>query len=73
MKKEILLDVSELEAPEPLIKAVTALEKLQKDEVLVFVHRMNPAHLFNEIPSRGMHYEIIRDEPNYFKMKIWRD
>ena len=71
--KEKLLDVSLLEAPEPLIQAVRALEELGEDEVLVFVHRMNPRHLFNEIAARGMQYEIIKDEPNEFIMKIWRD
>ncbi len=71
--KEIVLDVSELEAPKPLVKAVIALEGLQKDEVLIFKHRMNPRHLFNEIAQRGMHYEILKDEPNDFMMKVWRD
>ena len=71
--QEKLLDVSELEAPEPLVQAVRALEELGEDEVLLFKHRMNPRHLFNEIAARGMHYEIIKDEPNEFIMKIWRD
>ncbi len=71
--QEKLLDVSELEAPEPLILAVRALEELKDDEVLLFKHRMNPRHLFNEIAVRGMRYEIIKDEPNDFLMKIWRE
>ena len=71
--QEKLLDVSELEAPEPLVLAVRALDELGEDEVLLFKHRMNPRHLFNEIAARGMHYEIIKDEPNDFLMKIWRD
>ncbi len=71
--QEKLLDVSELEAPEPLVLAVRALEELKEDEVLLFKHRMNPRHLFNEIAARGMRYEIIKDEPNDFLMKIWRD
>ena len=71
--QEKLLDVSLLEAPEPLIMAVRALEELKEDEVLVFKHRMNPRHLFNEIAARGMRYEIIKDEPNDFLMKIWRE
>ena len=71
--REIFLDVSELEAPQPLIQAVCALDKLQKDEVLVFHHRMNPKHLFVEIQKRGLHYSIIKDEENLFEMKIWRE
>ena len=69
--QEKLLDVSELEAPEPLIVAVRALDELGDDEVLIFKHRMNPRHLFNEIAARGMHYEIVRDEPNDFLMRIY--
>lgn len=71
--KEIVLDVSDLEAPKPLVKAVLALENLKEDEVLVFQHRMNPRHLFNEIAARGMRYEILKDTKNKFKMKIWRE
>ena len=68
---EKLLDVSELEAPEPLILAVRALEELKDDEVLLFKHRMNPRHLFSEIAARGMRYEIVKDEPNDFLMRIY--
>jgi len=68
--KEIILDVSDLEAPQPLIKAVVALEALKEDEVLVFRHRMNPKHLFNEIKARNLSYEITKELPNQFEMRI---
>jgi TusA-related sulfurtransferase len=71
--KEILLDVSNLEAPQPLIEAVMALNKLQDDEVLLFKHRMSPEHLFNEISARNFSYEIIKNEPNNFQMKIYKE
>ena len=71
--KEKLLDVSELEAPQPLVLAVSALDELKEGEVLLFKHRMNPHHLFGEIAIRDMRYEIVRNEPNDFLMKIWRD
>jgi len=69
--QEIVLDVSELEAPEPLVKGIIALDKLQKDQVLVFIHRLNPKHLFAEISQRDLAYEIIEDTPNNFKMKVY--
>ncbi len=71
--QEKLLDVSLLEAPEPLIQAVRVLDEVGEDEVLIFKHRMKPRHLFNEIAARGMRYEIIKDEPNDFLMRIWRE
>jgi len=70
--KEILLDVSDLEAPQPLIEAVRALDKLQENEVLIFQHRMSPKHLFHEIEIRNFTYEILKDEPNNFIMKIYK-
>ena len=70
--KEILLDVSELEAPQPLIEAAKALDKLKDDEILLFKHRMSPKHLFTEIEQRNLHYEIIKNEPNDFLMKIYK-
>jgi len=70
--KEILLDVSELEAPQPLIEAVMALDKLQENEVLIFQHRMSPQHLFHEIETRKLSYEILKDEENNFVMKIYK-
>ena len=70
--KTIVLDVSDLEAPQPLIAAAKALKELKKDEVLLFRHRMNPKHLFNEIKALKMDYRIVKDLPNEFEMKIWR-
>ncbi len=71
--KEIVLDVSELEAPQPLMEAVMALDKLQDDEILLFKHRMNPKHLFHEITARDFSYKIVEDEENNFVMKIFKE
>jgi uncharacterized protein (DUF2249 family) len=71
--KEVFLDVSKLEAPEPLIEATKALNNLQEGEVLLFQHRMNPKHLFTELKSRGLSYYIIEDKPNNFLMKIYKE
>jgi len=70
--KEILLDVSDLEAPQPLIKAVVAIDNLKDDEVLIFKHRINPKHLFLELKKRNLNYDILKDEDNNFKMRIYK-
>lgn len=70
--KEIVLDVSELEAPQPLILAIKTIRELQDDECLLFKHRMNPRHLFNELTTLQMDYIIIKDQPNEFEMKIFK-
>ncbi len=71
-KKEILLDVSELEAPYPLVEAVNALYALKDDEVLIFRHRMNPQMLFQNILSLGLQYEITKENENEFEMRIYK-
>ena len=71
-KKEIRLDVSELEPPQPLVLAVQAMQKLEEDESLLFIHRMYPCKLEEQIQKFGLCFEIIKDEENYFEMRIQR-
>lgn len=70
--KEIYLDVSELEPPQPLVLAVQAMQKLKEDETLVFVHRMYPCKLQEQIEALGLSFEIIKDQENFFEMRIFR-
>jgi TusA-related sulfurtransferase len=71
-KKEILLDVSDLEAPYPLVKAIEALNTLQDDEILIFRHRMNPQMLFQNIAALGLQFEITKEDENEFEMRIYK-
>jgi TusA-related sulfurtransferase len=66
LNKTITLDVSELEAPYPLITALEAVHNLKDDEILIFKHRMNPCKLFETIEKNNLKYEIIKDEENNF-------
>jgi TusA-related sulfurtransferase len=70
--KQIILDVSELEAPYPLIKASGAIKDLKDDEKLIFKHRMFPRKLQDVLEKFECKSEIIKDEENYFEMKITR-
>lgn len=70
--KEIVLDVSELEAPLPLQQGIAAMKALQEGEVLRFVHRMFPCKLQEHIDALGLHGEIVINEENHFEMKIFR-
>ena len=72
IKKEIILDVSELEAPYPLIEAINALNALNNDEILIFRHRMNPQILYQNIHTLELKYEIIKDIQNEFEMRIYK-
>ena len=68
--KEIILDVSELEAPLPLVKGVEAIQKLQTGESLLFIHRMFPCKLQEQIDKLGLKSEVLKDEENRFEMRI---
>ncbi len=70
--KETVLDVSELEAPLPLVKVTQAMQKLQDGEVLIFIHRMFPCKLHEQIDKLGLKSDIVKDEENYFEIKIYR-
>ena len=69
----IIVDVSELEAPLPLVKGVEAMKNLQEGESLIFIHRMFPCKLQEQVDKFGLKSEIIKNEENYFEMKIYRE
>jgi len=70
--KTITLDVSELEAPYPLMQGLDAVHNLKDDEILIFKHRMSPCKLFETIEKKSLKYEIIKDQENHFEMKIYK-
>mgnify|MGYP001029269202 CR=1 FL=1 len=70
--KSIILDVSDLEAPYPIMKALDAIQELKDGEILVFIHRMSPCKLFEAIERNNLKYTIIKDEENYFEMQIYK-
>jgi len=71
--KQIILDVSELEAPYPLIKASQAIKELKDDEELIFKHRMFPRKLQDVLEKFECKSKVLKDEENYFEMKITRN
>lgn len=72
LNKTITLDVSELEAPYPLMQGLEAIHNLKDNEILIFKHRMSPCKLFETIEKNSLKYEILRDEENHFEMKIYK-
>jgi TusA-related sulfurtransferase len=70
--KSIILDVSDLEAPYPIMKALDAIHDLKDGETLVFIHRMSPCKLFEAIERNSLKYTIVKDEENYFEMQIYK-
>lgn len=68
--KEILMDVSELEAPYPLYEILKKLNRLNKDEILIVKHRLYPQGLLPHLATFNHH--IIRHNQNHFEIKVWK-
>jgi TusA-related sulfurtransferase len=71
-KNEITLDVSELEAPYPLIELNKAIDTLQTNEILIFKHRMFPCKLPDVCKENDLVFEVIKEEENEFVARIER-
>jgi TusA-related sulfurtransferase len=69
-QREIILDVSELEPPHPLVLGSNAIKDLKDNEILIYKHRMFPCKLPDVIEKYNMKYEITKDKQNEFEMKI---
>lgn len=58
MPVEILLDVSELEPPEPLVQTLEAAEQLQPGQFIRMLHRREPCMLYDNLDDdRFTHYQ----------------
>ena len=68
---EQLLDVSELEAPEPLLQAVAALQTLPHGSYLRLRHRMKPCHLYAVLERDGLACDTRRGEAVACELFIW--
>ena len=72
MTVERHLDVSELEAPEPLVKGIAALESLNQGEWLHFYHRMKPCKLYAYMDSHGFDSKTCHGNKTECELFIWR-
>jgi hypothetical protein len=68
---ELILDVSELAAPEPLLRAVDALQALPRGDYLRFRHRMKPCHLYAMLEKNGLAWDTRRGEVVECELFIW--
>jgi uncharacterized protein (DUF2249 family) len=66
----ILLDVSELEPPQPMHQIIAALKQLQTGDVLVVKHRRKPIPLFEVIEGQ-YHYKCRQIAEGHFQLLFW--
>lgn len=69
--RECRLDVSELEAPEPLFIALDALDALQVGEYLHLIHRREPYPLYAHLLERQCAWRILRNGAGVYEALLW--
>ena len=72
MFKEILLDVSELEAPEPLTHILDVINKLELHSYLRVIHRKEPFPLYNILHENGFEFSAIKMPNSEYCILIWK-
>ena len=63
---EIILDVSDLPAPQPLEMVVDNLHQIKEDTYLKVIHRMEPRLLFNILHNGGFLYDVYQESDKYY-------
>lgn len=69
-KNVIELDVRELVPPEPMVKILETLSKVDENTVLLVHHHREPMMLYPKLEERGYDAVANKIEENYFKVVI---
>lgn len=69
---EVLLDVSDLEPPEPLVQTLAAADRLQPGQYLRMLHRRDPCLLFGNLDEGGFSYLQREGKKTAVEVFIWR-
>lgn len=70
--KEIILDVSELPAPEPFEKIMQAVAGLAENEYLRVAHRRQPLLLYKPLQENGFDFHVQKADATAFDIFIWQ-
>ena len=68
----VVLDVRGLEPPEPMMRTLTALERLPEGSTLLQINVRTPQFLLPILEERGFRYEIREQEPGLVRLFIRR-
>ncbi|HKJ77580.1 MAG TPA: DUF2249 domain-containing protein [Gammaproteobacteria bacterium] len=72
MGAERRVDVSDLEAPEPLVQVLDAAERLAPGEYLHMLHRREPCLLYGNLDQRGFAHDTRQGRDVACEVFIWR-
>jgi len=73
MPGEILLDVSDLEPPEPLELTLDAAEDLEPGQYLRMLHRRDPCLLYGNLDNNHFKYLQREGSATAVELFIWRE
>ncbi len=66
------LDVSDLEPPEPLLRATVALQNLPRGKALHMIHRLRPRLLYPEAERLGFESDTRQGPDGRCEIFFWR-
>lgn len=72
MPAEVLLDVSELEPPEPLVLTLEAAEQLKPGQYVRMLHRRDPFILYDNLDDEHFSYCSRKGTTTAIEVFIWR-
>jgi len=73
MPDEVLLDVSELEPPEPLVLTLEAAEQLEPGQYLRMLHRREPCMLYGNLDDNHFKYYQRKGSTSAVEVFIWAE
>ncbi len=73
MTEELLLDVSDLEPPEPLELTLDAADQLKPGQYLRMLHRRTPCILYGNLDDNGFKYLQRKGSTTAVEVFIWRE
>ena len=68
--KWITLDCSQMEPPEPMLRVLEQLDRLQLGEGIKTLHRMKRRLLFPKLQERGWNFRVIEHTPDQIEVSI---
>jgi tRNA 2-thiouridine synthesizing protein A len=66
----MILDNRGLEPPQPMMRTLAALEKLQPGETLTIINDRRPMFLYEQLDELGYKYETVEREDGGFQITI---
>ncbi|MDE2344238.1 MAG: DUF2249 domain-containing protein [Betaproteobacteria bacterium] len=73
MAGDLLLDVRDLEPPEPLEKVLEALCVLGEGQRIRMIHHREPHPLYPILQREGFRHETHFTDAGHFEILIWRN